>query len=135
MLKFLALATMAAACFSFYIRVLAFEAVPSKLRSLKSSLDGCSDLSLFLGEWCNFWTLLLCFVRIFAAACFRGIALWIISCFFGLFFYLRLKKVKRLIHDSYDEYNYMKYSKEHSKLSNQRYFYPLKTHSLSLIFP
>ena len=78
--------------------ILPLEFIGSQSRSLKSSLDGISDLSLFLCEGRHFRGVLLDFIGIFAIAGLGGIAFGVVSGLVPLFFYFRFEEVKGFIH-------------------------------------
>ena len=90
--------TMTTAMPPFGYLILPLEFIGSQSRSLKSSLDGISDLSLFLCEGWHFRGVLLDFIGIFAIASLGGIAFGVVSGLVPLFFYFRFEEVKGFIH-------------------------------------
>ena len=83
---------------SFRYLILSLESIGSQSRSLKSSFDGVSNLSLFLCEGWHFRGVLLNFIGIFAIASLRRIAFGVVPGLVSLFFYFRFEEVKGFIH-------------------------------------
>ena len=67
-LIFLHITAMTATMSSFRDLIFPLKPISLQSRSLKSSLDGISDLSLFGGEWWHFGSILFDFIGIFAVA-------------------------------------------------------------------
>ena len=97
-LIFLHITAMTATMSSFGDLIFPLEPIGFKSRSLKSSFDGISDLSLFGGKGWHFGSILFDFIGIFAVAGFRGIAFGVMPGLIALFLDLRFEEVECFIH-------------------------------------